>query len=103
MRSSAPDFSLKPICVVSWRHCHTHIQVQGTNATEADFLSLRPPTALQLRAWLQQTQGFNPFYTGYGYTAEVYDHPGQREYVLENVVIDNLPSVGLMPFETKPQ
>ena len=54
-----------------------------------------------MRVWLQQTQGFNPLYTGYGYTADRYDDLEQREYVLENVVIETLPDFVSMPSETK--
>lgn len=44
----------------------------------------KPPTALELRAFLQQTQGFMPQYTGYSYTANEYDDPLSQEFWIHN-------------------
>jgi len=52
---------------------------------EINFLALDPPTAVQLRAFLYNCNGFNSLYTGYGYTAEEYDGPLVREFWVENV------------------
>lgn len=54
---------------------------------EQNLLSRRdpPPTALELRAFLYNVNGFNSLFTGYGYTAEEYDGPLVREFWVENV------------------
>ena len=50
------------------------------------FKSLaQPPSAVELRAFLYNCDGFNSLFTGYGYTAEVYGGPLAREYWVENV------------------
>lgn len=54
---------------------------------EQNLLSRRspPPSAVELRAFLYNCDGFNSLFTGYGYTAEVYGGPLAREYWVENV------------------
>lgn len=59
----------------------------------------RAPSAVELRAFLANGNGFNPLYTGYGYTAAEYPRPIIREYWVENVRMDELPSgFGIVPF-----
>ena len=59
---------------------------------EQHFLDLARPTAIQLRAFLAQNNGFNPLFTGYGYTAEDYPKPLVREYWVKNVPLSDLGS-----------
>eukprot|EP00243_Klebsormidium_subtile_P004080 TRINITY_DN17855_c0_g1_i1.p1 TRINITY_DN17855_c0_g1~~TRINITY_DN17855_c0_g1_i1.p1 ORF type:complete len:387 (+),score=114.20 TRINITY_DN17855_c0_g1_i1:281-1441(+) len=55
-------------------------------AEEALLHGGSPPTTLELRAFLQQTQGFMPQYTGYSYTANEYDDPLSQEFWIHNDV-----------------
>mmetsp|Transcript_45159 Transcript_45159/g.118504 ORF Transcript_45159/g.118504 Transcript_45159/m.118504 type:complete len:371 (+) Transcript_45159:34-1146(+) len=57
---------------------------------EINFLGLHPLSAVQLRAFLYNCNGFNSLFTGYGYTAEEYDGPLVREFWLENVMEESL-------------
>jgi len=61
---------------------------------EQKFLALKTPTAAQLRAFLMQVEGFNPFYTGYGFTSNdgFYD-PLQVEYWYPNNYLSALDNV----------
>ena len=65
-----------------------------TDAVLASFG--KQPDELQLRAYLYAVGGFNEFYTGYGYTANVYTDPIAREYWTDNRWIRNLPKVELL-------
>jgi len=57
---------------------------------EQKFLQIPQPTAIQLRAYLMQAEGFNPLYTGYGFTSNDYYDPLQEEYWYVNDDIWNL-------------
>jgi len=58
---------------------------------ENRFLNLTKPTAIQLRAYLMQNEGFNPYYTGYGYTANAdFYQPLQKEFWYPNDYISDL-------------
>lgn len=67
---------------------------------EQRFLELAQPSALELRAFLMQVNGFFPVFTGYGYTANKYPEPRIREYWLQNKPLRSLPSDRrFIPFE----
>jgi len=58
---------------------------------EDKFLAIPEPTAVQLRAYLMQNEGFNPLYTGYGFTSNAgYYDPLQEEFWYVNDYVTNL-------------
>lgn len=70
---------------------------------DADLLDLsRQPSAGALRAWLFE-QSFFEFYTGYGYSADFYNEPTNREYWVDNEWIRNLPRVQLLSINCQKQ
>ena len=74
-----------------------------TCANEQRLLNMSEgPSAVALRAFLAQGNGFNPLFTGYGYTADAYPDPIIREYWVENIRIDELPEgYQVVPFHVK--
>jgi hypothetical protein len=72
---------------------------QGGCTAEDRFLALSTPTAAQLRAYLMQKEGFNPLYTGYGFTSNTdYFDPLQQEFWYQNDYITNLPDYNVITF-----
>ncbi len=85
-----------PFVATGDRSCSAASKKYGSFETcyeaEQHFLDLAHPTAIQLRAFLAQNNGFNPLFTGYGYTAEDYPKPLVREYWVKNVPLSDLGS-----------
>ena len=69
---------------------------------EQSLLSRQNLTALQLRAFLYNCDGFNALFTGYGYTAEEYGLPLVREFWVHNKRVDELPAARVLDFHVRP-
>jgi len=65
---------------------------------EQNLLSRPTLSALELRAFLYNCNGFNSLFTGYGYTAEEYDGPLVREFWFDNVPEVSLAGIQAMDF-----
>ena len=55
-------------------------------------------SALELRAFLANCNGFGPLFTGYGYTADDYAEPLVREHWVENVRLREVPNHQVVAF-----
>lgn len=66
------------------------------------FLSIKNPTAIQLRAYLLSFESFFPEFTGYGYAATTYSYPEASEcWFLNRNISDLEPNIVIIKLENQ--